>query len=173
MLTTFAVRNGLSETGDASIGGLRSAPMTVQSCDPATRTLWFLCREDSGTAQDLQQDPACQISFSDPHKNQYVSVAGRATLVHDSKKIAELWNFANEAWFPQGPTDPALRLIKVEVEAAEIWDGPSPMAALVLMFANSVVGMDPPVGLGAHRRVEEEGRRQTGLDSNRSTQHHA
>src|SRR3712207_7360015 len=45
-----------------------------------------------------------------------------AVVVDDPAKKRELWNSAVEAWFPQGPDDDSVVLLKVEADSAEYWD---------------------------------------------------
>jgi hypothetical protein len=40
----------------------------------------------------------------------------------------ERWNSAVEAWFPQGPDDDSVVLIKVQADSAEYWDSPGRLA---------------------------------------------
>jgi hypothetical protein len=44
--------------------------------------------------------------------------------VSDSKKVEDLWDPSYQRWFPGGPSDPGLALIRVRVERAEYWDAP-------------------------------------------------
>ena len=64
----------------------------------------------------------CSISFSNPSDNVYVSMSGSAVLLKDPKKAQQLWNPLVEAWFPLGPHDPYLSLIKFSAYSAEYWD---------------------------------------------------
>ena len=65
------------------------------------------------------------LSYAKPEDNSYISISGTAELISDQKKAQELWDPRYEEWFPQGPSDPSLILIRVTVEQAEYWHAPS------------------------------------------------
>ena len=50
----------------------------------------------------------------------------------DRAKVKALWNEIYRAWFPGGPEDDNVVLIRVEAERAEYWD--TPTSALVYAF---------------------------------------
>lgn len=45
----------------------------------------------------------------------------------------------HKAWFPNGPDDPKLALLKVEVDQAEYWDGPSSTMVQLIGFAKATL----------------------------------
>jgi hypothetical protein len=55
-------------------------------------------------------------------------------------------------WWKAGPADPNLRVLRVEPQTAELWDGPSSTAVEVFEFAKALVtGLEP--NLGQNRKV--------------------
>ena len=42
----------------------------------------------------------------------------------DRAKVKELWTAPLKAWFPKGPEDPNIALLRVDVSGAEYWDAP-------------------------------------------------
>ncbi|MDJ1114623.1 pyridoxamine 5'-phosphate oxidase family protein [Microbacterium dauci] len=50
-----------------------------------------------------------------------MSVAGRAEIVDDPARLGEYWSPAVDAWFPDGPDDPAVALLRVDAESGEYW----------------------------------------------------
>jgi general stress protein 26 len=69
----------------------------------------------------------------------WVSLTGDAGVVEDVAKKRELWNSAVEAWFPQGPDDDGVVLIKVEADSAEYWDTPGGRLATAFSFVKAKV----------------------------------
>src|SRR5918912_1162828 len=63
---------------------------------------------------EVERDQRVCVSYSSPDDQRYVSVSGRAQLVRDPAKVKELWGPAYKAWFPKGPDDPELALLRVE-----------------------------------------------------------
>ena len=109
----------------ASVDGtLRSRPMATQKTD-FDGTLWFFTDADSPKVDEVRDDQQVNVGYADPDSNRYVSISGAARVVRDRAKIKELWSPLHKAWFPNGPDDPNIALLKVEVTQAEYWDGPS------------------------------------------------
>jgi general stress protein 26 len=66
-------------------------------------------------------------------------VAGTAEVVTDRAKIREMWNQAEEAWYPDGPDTPEVSLLRVEYDSAEYWTSPGGTAATVLQWVKAKV----------------------------------
>lgn len=105
-------------------GTLRSRPMSTQQAE-LDGDLWFFTAANSAKVEEVQRDQHVNVSYSDPAKNCYVSVSGTAQVMRDQAKINELWSPVLRAWFPKGPDDPNLALLKVTVNQAEYWDDTS------------------------------------------------
>jgi len=106
-------------------GSLRSRPMSTNSQIEFDGDLWFFTDASSHKVTEVEQHHRVNVSFSDPHKQQYVSVSGQAQLVLDRNKLQELWKPELKAWFPKGLDEPDIGLLKVSVEKAEYWDASS------------------------------------------------
>lgn len=57
------------------------------------------------------------------------------------EKQKELWNPFAKVWF-DGPEDPNIVLLKVTVDGAEYWDGPSNKMASLFALVKAVVTGD-------------------------------
>ena len=82
--------------------------------------------------------PSVGLTYAKPEDNCYVAIAGTAQIVVDAKKVQDLWIPSYQAWFPGGPNDPDLALIKVSVETAEYWSAPAltwPLSAGFVVMA--------------------------------------
>jgi len=110
-------------------GSLRSRPMSTNSQVEFDGDLWFFTDASSHKVTEVEQHHRVNVSFSDPHKQRYVSVSGQAQLVLDRNKLQELWKPELKAWFPKGLDEPDIGLLKVSVEKAEYWDTPSSFVA--------------------------------------------
>ena len=110
-------------------------------------TLWFFTQNTSPKIQEIQRNANVLLSYSEPAKQDYLSVQGKAEVVQDRAKIDELWSEPLRAWFPQGKDDPKIALLRVDVTRAEYWDAPS--SALVMIYGYAVArltGKTPKVG---------------------------
>lgn len=119
-------------------GELRSRPMATQQTD-FNGELWFFTDSDSGKVYEIGRENHVNVSYADSGDNRYVSVSGKASVVRDREKIKELWSPIHKAWFPNGPDDPKLTLVRVDVEQAEYWDGPSSKMVQLIGFAKATL----------------------------------
>lgn len=102
-------------------GSLRARPMWTQDAEPDGK-LWFMTYADSAKTHELEHDGHVNVAYVDPDSDTYVSVSGLATLVRDPDRARRLWRPLYRAWFPNGPEDPNLTFLRVEVQRAEYWD---------------------------------------------------
>lgn len=77
----------------------------------------------------------------------FVSVSGTAKAVEDRAKVDELWKESWKIWFPQGKSDPALCLLRVDGNKGEYWDnsGASGIQYLIEAGKAYVTGTRPDV----------------------------
>ncbi len=101
-------------TTAAADGSLRSRPMATQEVE-FDGVLWFFTDVSSPKVDEVREDQHVNVSYSDPSGNRYVSMSGRARVVRDPAKVRELWSPVHKAWFPKGPEDPSIGLLRVEV----------------------------------------------------------
>ena len=129
------VRTALMTTVEAD-GSLRSRPMWTLG-DDFDGSLWFFTSDDAPKAEDVARSPRVGLAYAAPDDDLYLSVSGRAELVHDRARAEELWNVFAEAWFPEGLDDPHLALLRVDVDHAQYWEDKKPK---VLQLAEFVLG---------------------------------
>ena len=145
------IRTALFVTHDED-GGMHARPMVVNQ-----RTfdgdLWFFTSVDSPKIEEIEGNPSVLLAYSEPRDQEYVSVTGTAEVVRDRKKVDELWTDALRVWFPKGPGDRSITLIKVSVSAAEYWDAPSSRMILAYSRAKAILtGLT--IDLRENKRVE-------------------
>jgi general stress protein 26 len=119
-------------------GEMHTRPMVTQPMDEHG-DLWFVSAEENAKIDEMKEHPQVHLSYALKEKNKYVSISGHATLMKDSKKARELWKPSYQAWFSQGPNDPNIVLIKIEVDTAEYWDGPKLGFAKLTDLAKAIV----------------------------------
>ncbi|CAN5832406.1 hypothetical protein BH11PLA1_BH11PLA1_01700 [soil metagenome] len=102
-------------------------PMYTQRIEPAAfdGTLWFMAATDSPKLRELVDNSRTLITYAAPDKNRYIAVLASASPERNAEKARELWTIHAKGWWPGGPTDPSLTLIRANIESAEYWDGPS------------------------------------------------
>jgi general stress protein 26 len=118
-------------------GSFRSRPMTTQRAKFDGK-LWFFTNRESAKVEEVRRHRRVSLSYAKPEDNSYISISGAAEVISDQKKAQELWDTRYEEWFPQGPSDPSLILIRVTAEQAQYWHAPSsvlPMDAGFVVLA--------------------------------------
>jgi general stress protein 26 len=125
-------------TTTAPDGTLISRPMAVQETG-FDGTLWFFTEHSSRKVAHIAAQPQVNVTVSAPLSATWVSLTGTGTEVDDPARKRELWNAGVEAWFPNGPDDPNIRLLKVEATSAEYWDSPSGRLATLISFAKAKI----------------------------------
>jgi len=118
---------------------LHSRPMSLNGDVDEEGNLWFFTSSNSHKASEIERTPNVNVSFIDSRRQHYVSISGMAELVHDKEKIKELWKPVLKAWFPDGPDQPDVALLKVTVNKAEYWDGPSSTIAQAISFVSAII----------------------------------
>lgn len=117
-----------------SDGHLVSRPMAVQQVE-FDGDLWFFSDRDSRKVGQVSTTPGANASFSD--NSSWVSLYGRAEVLQDRAKADELWNQALKVWFPDGPHDDGVVLIKLHADTAEYWDTPGGRVSTLLSYAKA------------------------------------
>lgn len=126
-------------------GRLVSQPMTKQQVD-GEGGLWFYTRTTTELWDNIAHEPEVNVSFADPDNSTWVSVSGHAERVVDRTQIHALWNAMVQAWFPAGPEDEHVVLVRVLPHAAEYWDAnDSKMVRMFAMAKAAVTGTTPDV----------------------------
>jgi len=132
------IRIAMMVTLDPS-GRPHSRPMATQHA-PFDGTLWFMTSADSPKIVEIARDRRVGLSYMSTSAESYLSITGDADVLNDQQRIQELWNPFLRAWF-EGPEDPTIRLIRVQVDEAEYWDTPGgKVASLISMVKAAVTG---------------------------------
>ncbi len=105
-------------------GQFHSRPMITQAYH-VDGNLWFFAKRLSDTVHEIEQNPTVNVSYSGG--DNYVSIAGKASLVFDVEKKKELWEDSLKIWFEEGPESPDVALVHVQAISAQYWDTPSTM----------------------------------------------
>lgn len=141
------IRTAMLVTTDVN-GAPRSRPMATQST-PFDGTLWFFTADDSGKIHDLEHSDRVNVTYASKSES-YLSVMGRAEVVHDPALIHAMWSPMLKAWF-EGPDDPRLCLLRVNVDEAEYWDTPGGrVVSLLLLVKGAITGKGDDMGQHGH-----------------------
>lgn len=108
--------------------------------------LWFYTAIDSAKVTEVMNDVRASVAFSDTGKDAYVAVSGTADVVNDRQRIHQLWTPFAKPWFPNGPDDPNLALLRVHAERAEYWTSAGKAAYLFGVAKAAVTGKRTDIG---------------------------
>ncbi|WP_434969955.1 pyridoxamine 5'-phosphate oxidase family protein [Microbacterium sp. bgisy207] len=102
-------------------GNLVSRPMSTRRMD-GTGDIWFFTDADTKKVEEAESDDEVGLSYCDPKGMRYVSVAGRARIVHDDALMQELYSPSLEVWFEDGLDTPGITLLRVTPVEIEFWE---------------------------------------------------
>jgi general stress protein 26 len=126
--------------------GLRARPMEARP-DPDEGAIWFLTDRRGLKDDEIEANPEVGLSFFYPKEKVYLSITGEAFVARDPERARALWNEKQQVWWPGGPEDPNLRVMRVEPQIAEMWDGPASSAVAAFEFAKArATGTKPNLG---------------------------
>jgi general stress protein 26 len=145
------IRVALLTTMDRD-GGFHTRPVQTLQVE-ADRALWFFTDWNSPKVDELHHDVRVNLGYADPANNVYVAVTGSGRLIRDIQKAKELWSIEQLAYYPQGPEDERLALLRVAIERAEYWIAPGRVSYLVAAVTAAVTGT--PAGVvGETRKID-------------------
>jgi general stress protein 26 len=117
------------------------------------RTLWFFTDWSSSKVEELHHDARVSLGYADPAKNIYAAVTGSGSLFRDVQKATQLWRIEQRAYYPDGPQDQRLALLRVLIERAEYWIAPGRTSYLIAAAKAAVTGTPADV-IGENRKIE-------------------
>ncbi len=118
-------------------GTLLARPMALQEVE-FDGDLWFFAERGSRKVANVTAHPSVNVTVGSA--TTWVSLSGTAVVVDDLDRKRELWNPFVEAWFPDGPEDPDVVLVKVTADGAEYWATPGRLATLISFAKAKVTG---------------------------------
>lgn len=140
MFTTVSLKDELS-----------ARPMaTVKVEDDGS--IWFFSNEYDLKSKEISKENEVMLAYSDPAKNTYITVNGKAKLINDQVRKEAYFSPAVKAWFPDGLEDPRLILICVEPETAEYWEGTSSKVVVAFNMLKAIVTGDE-YDAGKHDKI--------------------
>lgn len=123
---------------NTNTGIYNTRPMAVIETD-TNGNLWFFTNKLSAKVKDIEIDQNVHLVFTNPSKDTYLDLRGRASIEHDPKSIDDKWNPIVKAWFPEGKDDPNICLIKVKTDEAHYWDRDNTKMMEMLKMATAVI----------------------------------
>jgi general stress protein 26 len=133
------------------VGGLRARPLEARPGRDAG-LIFFVTDIHSAKEEEIEAGPDVGLVFIDSSDKAYLSITGRACVMRDADMIKAAWRKTDEVWWPGGPDNPDVCLLRIEPFTAELWDGPACAAVTVFEFAKAKLTGEEPK-LGENRKV--------------------
>jgi general stress protein 26 len=82
---------------------------------------WFFAFRDSPLAREIEADPRVSLSYAANERGVWLAMEADATLVDDEDLKRERWFDDLDRWFPDGPEDPKVTLIRAGATRIRSW----------------------------------------------------
>jgi general stress protein 26 len=102
-------------------GELHGRPMSNNGKVEWDGSSWFFAPADGRLVAELRRDPSAITTYRAEDRFAWVSLSGSASIVDDAAAKRERWLPELERWFPNGPEDPNVALIRLDATAAQWW----------------------------------------------------
>jgi general stress protein 26 len=99
-------------------GHLRCRPMTMRQ-KVRGEEIWFPTALASRKCKDLEADPRCALALFDAKDGTTLSISGKGEVLRDRNLALALWDPSWTRWFPGGPAQRGLALLRVLPEHVE------------------------------------------------------
>ena len=99
-------------------GHLRCRPMAMRQ-KVRGEEIWFATALASKKCRDLEGDPRCALALFDAKDGTTLSISGRGEVLRDRNLALALWDPSWTRWFPGGPSQRGLALLRVLPEHVE------------------------------------------------------
>lgn len=132
-------------------GGLRARPLDARP-DRDEDVIFFVTDVRGLKDDEVKAAPdVCFTVVSDKDKA-YLSITGQASVSRDPARASKIWKKADDVWWPGGPNDPNVLVLRIDPATAELWDGPASKAKAAFEFAKARETGEKP-NLGEKRKV--------------------
>lgn len=102
-------------------GGLHARPMSNNRQVEWDGDSWFFAPADGRLVAEIEQNPEAVATYRADDRFAWIAVSGTAEVVDDAEQKRKLWLEELERWFPNGPDDPNVALVRVASTAAQWW----------------------------------------------------
>ena len=99
-------------------GQLRCRPMAMRQ-KVRDEEIWFATSGASKKCREIEEDPRCALALFDAQDGTTLSVSGRGEVLRDRNLALALWDPSWTRWFPGGPAQRGLALLRVIPELVE------------------------------------------------------
>ena len=102
-------------------GELHARPMSNNGKVEWDGDSWFFAPAEGRLVAEIEQNPEAVATYRGDDRFAWVAVSGTAEVVDDAAQKRKLWLDELERWFPNGPDDPNVALVRVASTGAQWW----------------------------------------------------
>jgi general stress protein 26 len=102
-------------------GRLEARPMSNNGQVEWDGDTWFFANRDSAKVQQIEADPAVSLGYVATERGTWIAIEAEAEIVDDAAEKRERWFEDLERWFPEGPEDPGVVLIRAAATRVRAW----------------------------------------------------
>jgi general stress protein 26 len=134
--------------------GLRARPLEPRP-DREGGVIYFITDVRGLKDDEIEAAPEVCLALTNHKDKAYLSLTARASVLWDPRLAAKFWKATDDVWWPDGPEDEHVRVLRLEPVRAELWDGPESSTVAAFEFAKArLTGAKPH--LGENRKVTVE-----------------
>ena len=131
--------------------GMRARPLDARP-DRKSGVIYFVTDVRGLKDDEIEACPDVCFVVISPRDKAYLSITARAHVLRTPMLAARIWKKADDVWWPDGPDDRHVRVLCLEPQLAELWDGPASSAVAKHEFAKARATGEKP-NLGENRKV--------------------
>ena len=102
-------------------GTLRGRPMSNNGKVEFDGDTWFFTYRDTPKVEEVERDAQVELAYIATDRGAWISIEGTAEIVEDDERKRDLWEKSLEEWFPEGPDDDRLVLLKIAADRVHAW----------------------------------------------------
>jgi general stress protein 26 len=122
---------------------------------PTAGLIFFVTDVHSAKEDEIEAAPDVGLVFIHPKDKAYLSITGRARVMRDAAKMKVFWRKTDEVWWPGGPTDSDVCLLRIEPLTADCGMDRRALPLPAFEFAKAKLTGEEPK-LGENRKVTVE-----------------
>lgn len=131
-------------TQDAE-GHLVSRPMSTREMDERG-DVWFFTSDETKKVDEVAAEHDVGLAYCDAKGMRFVSIAGRASVVHDRARMEQLWTPSLDIWFEDGLETPDIALLRVTPARMEFWEPAHGKLVMAAGMLKALFTKDTPDG---------------------------
>jgi general stress protein 26 len=132
-------------------GGLWARPLDARP-DRKAGVIFFVTDARGLKDDEINALPDVCFTVVDADERAYLSITGQATTFYDEALLRKIWKSSDDVWWPNGPQDDNVRVLRLNPKIADLWDGPASSAVAAFEMSEARrTGKKPD--LGENRKV--------------------